>query len=123
VFQRALCLLHEPRDFRSQGSHQEASLFISAPVFPLNVQRLLMLARFPFKSRPVFLGLNKLRKSKPRLPSDNSQPDDYAYKRGDPTINSPSSYRHEKRHGIKCIEEKQNQKHREQRAQPGWEVC
>jgi hypothetical protein len=115
-------VIHEPYDFRSQRSQQDAPLLISAPNFPLNVQRVLMPARFSFNIRPVLLRPNKVRKSSPHLPSDNSKPDDGAHKGGDPGINSQMPYRCKKRQCVKCVEEKQDQEHREQRAQPAWEV-
>jgi hypothetical protein len=111
-----------PHDFRSQRSHQNAPLFINASTFTFNVQLMLMLARFSLDSCPVFLRPNKVPEPKPRLPSDNAQPEDCAHKGRHPRINSQSPNSRKKRQCIKCIEKEQDQEYREQAPQPAWKL-
>ena len=77
-----------------------------------------MLAGFHIKNCSVFLRPNEGGNPNPTENAKSECP----YKDGYSRVNSPSPYCRKKRQGIKCVEEKQDQEHREQRAQPAWKV-
>jgi len=77
-----------------------------------------MLAGFHIKNCSVFLGPNEGGNPNPTENAKSECP----YKDGYSRVNSPSPYRRKKRQGIKCVKEKQDQEHREHRAQPAWEI-